>query len=174
MSDKPTGLIIVLTGEGKGKTTSALGQAMRAAGRGFAVAVIQFIKAQRSGEHHIADMLPGKIEIHLAGRGFVRGTPGPEDIFAATQGLGLARQKMGSGKFGMVILDEVIVAANCGLLPWQDVFDLLAQRPPEVHLILTGRGAPEELIRRADIVTEMKSVKHPFGEGAAAQEGIEF
>jgi len=178
MGKKATGLVIVLTGGGAGKTTAALGQAMRAVGNDLKVAMIQFIKSRRTGEHVAAERLSPNLEIHLTGCGFVKSGPGsaprPQDVEAARRGLNLGREKMTSGKFEMVILDEIICAAGLGLLKWQDIMTLLDERPADVHLVLTGRGATAELIQRADLVTEMQSIKHPFERGTAAQAGIEF
>jgi len=174
---KPQGLVILLTGDGKGKTTSALGQALRAVGHGMRVAVIQFIKDRRGGEHAAAERLRPDLEIRLMGRGFVPpADQGPIEPHreAARQALQTVRQTLRDGRHPMVIADEVLTAVHLGLLSAEEVESLLADRPHEVHLVLTGRGATENLIRRADLVTEMKSVKHPHDSGLSAQPGIEF
>jgi cob(I)alamin adenosyltransferase len=174
---EPRGLVIVLTGDGKGKTTAALGMAMRAVGRGMRVAMVQFIKARRTGEHEAAARLGPDLEVHLAGRGFVPPVgqgPVEEHRQAAREALQRVRQFLRAGRHGLVIADEVLMAVHLGLLEPNDVVGLLEDRPAPVHLVLTGRGAPPEVIERADLVTEMRPVKHPFDRGVEAQPGIEF
>jgi cob(I)alamin adenosyltransferase len=176
-SETRRGLVIILTGEGKGKTTAALGLALRAVGRGLRVLVVQFLKACASGEHEAARRLAPDLEIRVMGRGFV---PPPEDPAfeehraAAREALVYARQMLRSGERDMVVADEILTAVGLKVLDEKDVLALLDARPPGVHLILTGRGASERLVARADLVTEMHSRKHPHDEGAEAQEGVEF
>jgi len=171
------GLVIVFTGDGKGKTCAALGQAMRAVGRGLRVLVVQFLKARASGEHKAARRLAPDLEIRVMGRGFV---PPPEDPAfeehraAAREALQYAREMLRSGQRDMVVADEILTAVGLKVLAEEDVLALLDARPRGVHLVLTGRGATERLVARADLVTEMRALKHPHGAGAAAEPGIEF
>jgi len=170
----PRGLVIVHTGDGKGKTTAALGMAMRAVGHGMRVAFVQMIKSGGVGEHLAAGRLAPNLEIFRMGRGFVIGEPDPEHIGAAREALEFVRNCLREGRYDMVIADEVLTAVGLKLLTVGDVESLLDDRRPEVHLVLTGRGAWQRLVDRADLVTEMRSVKHPYDKGAEAQEGIEF
>ena len=178
--EKPRrGLVLVLTGEGKGKTTSCLGMAVRAVGYGMRVAMIQFIKGSlHYGELDGAKRLAPEFELIPMGKGFVgiRGDalPFAEHAEAAKKALGTARRKMLSGTYDVVILDEVNVALSLGLLELSDVIALIEARPENVHLILSGRGAHEEVVRRAHLVTEMRSVKHPFELGIEAEKGIDY
>ncbi len=171
------GLVIVFTGDGKGKTCAALGQAVRAVGRGLRVLVVQFLKARASGEHKAARRLAPDLEIRVMGRGFV---PPPEDPAfeehraAAREALQYARQMLRSGQRDMVVADEILTAVGLKVLAEEDVLALLDARPRGVHLVLTGRGATERLVARADLVTEMRALKHPHDSGAAAEPGIEF
>jgi cob(I)alamin adenosyltransferase len=173
----PIGLIIVHTGNGKGKTTAALGLALRAVGQGLRVAMVQFIKGTwKYGELKAPEFLPG-FEIRPMGRGFVGlsgSEPHPDDLALAQETLRVGREKVLSGAYGMVILDEVNNALSLGLLRLEDVLSLLREKPAGVHLVLTGRGAPAELVEAADLVTEMREVKHPYRRGVKAQRGIEF
>ncbi|MBW1711620.1 MAG: cob(I)yrinic acid a,c-diamide adenosyltransferase [Deltaproteobacteria bacterium] len=171
------GLIQVYTGEGKGKTTAALGLALRAVGRGLRVRMFQFMKAPRSsGEHFSAARLAPDLEISPVGRkGFIfNKEPDPQDIRLAAEGLARARQASDSGQVDLLILDEVDVALSLGLLSLEPLLELLDTRPPAVEVVLTGRGAPPEVLERADLVTEMRLVKHPYKEGVKAREGIEY
>jgi cob(I)alamin adenosyltransferase len=174
--DSTAGLVIVLTGDGKGKTTSALGQALRAVGQGMRVAVVQFVKARAAGEHTAAEGLAPALEIHRMGRGFVptEGQIGEEHRQAAEEALGAVRRLLADGRHEMVIADEILLAVDLGLIGREAVETLVAQRPEPVHLVLTGRGAWEGIIDAADLVTRMENVKHPHDGGAAARAGIEF
>ena len=179
-SDKQTrGLIIVFTGDGKGKTTAALGTALRAVGFNYKVLMVQFIKGKYPyGEHTSAKRLAPNFEIIIKGRGYYK-IPGdkiPEEKHkkAAKEGLALARQRMRSGDYHLIILDEINIAIHTGLLQIEEVLDLLEEKPPSLHLILTGRDAHPELLAKADLVTEMKEIKHPFQLGIPAQKGIDF
>jgi len=171
------GLVIVHTGNGKGKTTAALGLALRAVGQGLKVSMVQFIKGSwKYGELRAPEFLPG-FEIHPMGRGFVdlgSEKPNPEDVALARETFAVAREKVLSGTFDMVILDEVNYAVSYGLLEVEAVLGLLRERPPEVHLVLTGRDARPEVVEAADLVTEMREVKHAFHKGVKAQKGVEF
>ena len=178
--EKPRrGLVLVLTGEGKGKTTSCLGMAVRAVGYGMRVAMIQFIKGSlHYGELDGAKRLAPEFELTPMGKGFVGimgdTLPFSEHAAAAKKALGTARKKMLSGKYDVVILDEVNVALRLGLLGLADVIALVEARPEKVHLILSGRGAHEEVVRRAHLVTEMRNVKHPYELGIEAEKGIDY
>jgi cob(I)alamin adenosyltransferase len=171
-----TGCIQVYTGNGKGKTTAALGLALRAAGHGMKTYFGQFLKGQRYGELAAAERLAPMIRIERFGReGFLHITEGPddEDIRRAREGLGRCRKAMLSGEYAIVVLDEVNTAVMLKVLTEKDVLDLLAEKPDGVEIVLTGRGAPQEFIDRADLVTEMKDVKHYYERGVKAREGIE-
>ncbi len=178
--EKPRrGLVLVLTGDGKGKTTSCLGMAVRAVGYGMRVAMIQFIKGSlHYGELDGAKRLRPELELTPMGKGFV-GIMGDtlsfaEHAAAAKKALDAARKKMLSGKCDVLILDEVNVALTLGLLSLADVVALIEARPEKVHLILSGRGAHEEVVRRAHLVTEMRNIKHPFDLGIEAEKGIDY
>ncbi|MFA5099172.1 MAG: cob(I)yrinic acid a,c-diamide adenosyltransferase [Candidatus Paceibacterota bacterium] len=174
-------MIIVFTGNGKGKTTAAIGQAVRALGRGKRVLVIQFIKNLETGEHLFFKKIPAalksKIKIIPAGKGFVKilgdKLPFSEHKKAAQNALRLAKKEILSGKWGLVILDEINVATSIKLIKEKDVLNVLPRKALPV-VILTGRGAPKSFIKKADLVTEMKEIKHPFNKGAKAQVGVEF
>jgi cob(I)alamin adenosyltransferase len=170
----PRGLVIVNTGDGKGKTTAALGMALRAVGHGMRVAFVEFVKGGGAGEHAAAARLAPELEILSAGGGFVVGEPRPEDLAAARAALGRVRGLLCGGGRQVVVADEILTAVGLKLLERQDVESLLADRPSDVHLVLTGRGAWPSLVARADLVTEMRLVKHPYTSGVAAQPGIEF
>jgi len=170
------GYVQVYTGNGKGKTTAALGLAFRAAGRGLRTYIAQFLKGQPSGELEAAKKLAPLVRIEQFGReGFITVKDGPddEDISRAGAGLARAREAMLSGDYRIVVLDEVNTAVHFGLLPEADVLDLIDRRPAPVELVLTGRYAPASFIERADLVTEMTEIKHYFDQGAKAREGIE-
>jgi len=178
--EKPRrGLILVLTGEGKGKTTSCLGIAMRAVGYGMRVVMIQFIKGSlHYGEIDGAKRLAPEFELIPMGKGFV-GIMGDtlafsEHVRAAKEALSTARQKMLSGRYDIVILDEVNVALHLRLLELSDVLSFIREKPEDVHLILSGRHAHEEVIRLAHLVTEMRNVKHPYDLGFEAEKGIDY
>jgi len=170
------GLVMVVTGDGKGKTTSALGQALRALGHGYRVAMFQFMKGRKYGELLAAENhLPGLV-IRLCGLdSFVmRDRPAPVDVEMAREGFAQARQAVLSGAYDMVILDEINVAVDFRLLPLKDVLDLVAEKPPALDLILTGRYAAPELIAVADTVSEIREVKHHYAAGVKDRAGIEY
>ena len=167
------GLIIVHTGDGKGKTTAALGLAIRAFGAGLKILILQFIKGQRrSGELEALNALG--IEVRQLGLGFITQDNFDEQRQLARTALELARQEILSGKWDLIVLDEINYAVKFGLLDAADVLALIKIRPLQMHLVFTGRDALAELIDAADLVTEMKLIKHPFQKGIAAQAGIEF
>ncbi|MDD4168922.1 MAG: cob(I)yrinic acid a,c-diamide adenosyltransferase [Desulfotomaculaceae bacterium] len=173
------GLLIVNTGNGKGKTTASLGMALRAWGQGMKVLVIQFIKGagRDYGEQKAAKKLGPGLTICPAGRGFIREageTYLDQHRRAALEALDLAGMEIPTRKYNLVVLDEILYAIHYKLVSLGDVMDLVNQKPEHLHLVLTGRYAPPEIIERADLVTEMKEIKHPFSRGIKAQKGIEF
>jgi cob(I)alamin adenosyltransferase len=170
------GLVQVYTGNGKGKTTAAFGQALRAIGQGYRVCVIQFMKGRKYGEFLAAEKHLPNLTIHLAGLdSFVmRENPAPLDIELARQGLELARRTIAEGDYDMLILDEINVAADFGLIPLGDVTDLVKNKPASLDLILTGRYAPPEIVAIADTVSEIKEVRHHYHAGVKERAGIEF
>ena len=173
------GLLIVYTGEGKGKTTAALGMCVRAVVNNWKICVIQFVKGDwKYGELEGIKRLGSNIELEVVGRGCV-GICGDEKPFsvhqeAAGEGLRIAAEKVASGDYDLMILDELNVALSLKLVDRSEVETLLDARHPGQHLVITGRGAPQWLIDRADLVTEMKEIKHPFKAGIKAQKGIEW
>lgn len=170
------GLVLVFTGNGKGKTTAALGTLFRAWGRDFRVCVIQFLKAETGawGEVKAAQRLG--IEWHKTGDGFTWTSKDIDETKAkALHGWELAKQKIASDEYDLVILDEFTYPLAFGWLDPAEVIEWLrAYKPPQMHLIITGRDAPPLLIEYADLVTEMREVKHPFAIGVKAQVGIEY
>jgi cob(I)alamin adenosyltransferase len=170
------GLIYVYTGDGKGKTTAALGLALRAAGHGLKVLIIQFMKKQpNTGEIKAlkATNLPITIE-QFGRRGFFKsGTPEPADIRMARQGLQYFKGAMDSGVYDIIVLDEINMAIYFGLVSEAEVIELIQSRASRLHLILTGRKATKKIMDLADLVTEMKEVKHYYHKGVKAQRGLE-
>jgi cob(I)alamin adenosyltransferase len=170
------GMVQVYTGNGKGKTSAAFGLALRAIGRGLRVYIIQFIKGGFDyGELYIADKLPN-LKLKAFGRGkFVTEKPPSEvDVKLAEEALKLAEETVKSGEYDIVILDEVNVALNLKLIKTERVVELIKKKPKHVELVLTGRYAPNEIIEAADLVTEMREIKHPYNKGFQARKGIEF
>jgi cob(I)alamin adenosyltransferase len=170
------GLVQVYTGNGKGKTTAAFGQALRAIGQGYRVCIIQFMKGRKYGEFLAGEKYLPNLTIHLAGLdSFVmRENPAPLDIELARQGLALARKAITSGEYDMVILDELNVAADFKLIPLDDVIDLIKSKPAAVDLILTGRYATPEVIALSDTVSEIREVRHHYNAGIKERAGIEY
>lgn len=171
------GIIMLYTGNGKGKTTAALGQVLRAAGHGFKVAIIQFIKnVKNTGEIKAAKKIfADHLEIYPMGTGFTWDAKDMDELrSAAEKGWTLAREKILSGSYSMVILDELTYALNYGLLDQDAVLDFLKQKPEKLHIIITGRDASDKLIALADLVTEMREIKHPYQHGVKARKGIEY
>lgn len=169
------GYIQVYTGDGKGKTTAALGLALRAAGAGLKVFIGQFIKKRRCSEHKALERFKGLITVRQYGTGFIMGKkPARAAITAAKKGLKDSEMALLSGKYDMVILDELNIAVHYGLLSVNDVLKLLDRKPPETEIIITGRYADKELIKKAGLVTEMKEIKHYFRQGVKARKGIEY
>ncbi len=171
---KEKGLVIIFTGNGKGKTTASLGMAVRAWGQGMKVLILQFIKGDMFyGELKLPDKLEG-FEIRPLGKGFTNTGEPDKHIQAAKSALNTAREEITGNKWDMVILDEIIYAAGFKLLSEDDILELIKIKPPSMHLVLTGRGASPRLIGQADLVTEMKEIKHPYSQGIKAQKGIEY
>lgn len=170
------GLVQVYTGDGKGKTTAAMGQALRAIGRGLRVYVGQFIKGRETGEMLALQRLQPNIIFRQFGSGkFIRDRrPDPEELAAASQAWNEIISVVDNGEFDMVILDEISHAVRTGLIELEKVKEVIVSRPSHVELILTGRNMPQELIELADLVTEMVAVKHPLDRGVPARKGIEF
>jgi cob(I)alamin adenosyltransferase len=173
------GLVLINTGNGKGKTTAALGLALRAAGHGMKVLVLQFIKSGRmTGEAKvITEKLKSLIDIEQIGEGFIRfkdGKPDPtsEQIKNARDSFDYARDKIGSGKYDLIVLDEINNLIDYDMLKVEEVAEFIKSRPEGLHLVLTGREAPPELIDIADTVTEMREIKHAFRKGIKARKGI--
>jgi cob(I)alamin adenosyltransferase len=176
MAAKFKGYVQVYTGNGKGKTTAALGLALRAAGHGLRVYIGQFLKGQLYGELSAVRRLAPLIAIEQFGRkGFIHVTENPddEDIVRARTGLQKCLQAMLSGKFTIIILDEINVALHFHLLTEKNIHDFLDQKPEDVEVVLTGRYAPASFLKRADLVTEMKEKKHYYTKGVRARLGIE-
>jgi cob(I)alamin adenosyltransferase len=170
------GLIQVFTGDGKGKTTAALGEALRACGHGFKVLVIQFMKGDiKYGEIAIAPKIPN-LEIRQFGLPtFVKkGEPSAEDLKLAREGLDYAKSEIMASSYDMVILDELNVAIDYGLLPLEEVMAMLRGRPEGVEIIITGRYAPPEILEIADMVSRIEEVKHPYQKGILGRKGIEW
>jgi len=170
------GFVQVYTGDGKGKTTAAFGLALRAIGRGLKVYIIQFIKGGfDSGELYVIDKLPN-VMLRAFGRGrFITEYPPPEeDVKLATEALELAEKVIKSGEYDIVILDEINVALHLKLISLDRALELIKSKPEHVELVLTGRYAPKEIIDVADLVTEMREIKHPYRSGCRARKGIEF
>ncbi|HWI41419.1 MAG TPA: cob(I)yrinic acid a,c-diamide adenosyltransferase [Verrucomicrobiae bacterium] len=169
------GLVQVYTGNGKGKTTAALGLAFRAAGRGLRVLVLQFMKGGGPyGEHLAAEKLAPLLTIVPTGRaGWVDRENPAEDRALAREALAKAEQEIASGAFDLVVLDEINGAVSFGLLEVEQVLDLMRHKPPQVELVLTGRNADPRVIEAADLVTEMTEIKHYYRQGVPARIGIE-
>ncbi len=176
--EDPPGLLMVFTGDGKGKTSAAMGTALRAVGQGFKVLMIQFIKGSwHYGELNSSRMLGEAFEIRPMGRGFVKvGTakPDPEDVRLVEQAWAAAQEAMRSGGYDLLILDEINYAIHYGMLGIDSVLKGLAERPRRLHVICTGRNAHPGLIEAADLVSEMKEIKHPFHDGVTSVRGIDY
>src|SRR4030065_941871 len=178
--DSKEGLILINTGEGKGKTTAALGMALRAAGHNQKVLIMQFIKGRfDTGEFRIIKKLKPLIEIERLGKGFIRfkdGKPAPTraQVKNSSESFDYACKKVASGRYDMIILDEIINLMSYGLLKIEDTIDLIKNKPEKLCIVLTGRNAPRELLDIADTVTEMREVKHAFSRGVKARKGIEY
>jgi cob(I)alamin adenosyltransferase len=164
----------VYTGDGKGKTTAAMGLSLRAAGAGLKVYIAQFIKSGNYSEIKALCRFADLITVEQFGRGrFIRGKPSPQDMAAAQKGLKAVRNALTAGLYQMVIMEEGNVAAMCGLFPVDEILAIMSQKPDHVELVITGREADARVIDKADLVTEMKAVKHYYQDGVAARLGIE-
>jgi cob(I)alamin adenosyltransferase len=170
------GLLMVNTGDGKGKTTAALGLAFRALGHQLPVCVIQFIKGDwKYGELRSAELFKGLLDFHVAGEGFTwKSKDLDKDRRAAQNGWNLAKSCIDSGRYYLIILDEFTYALNYGMVSEKEVVEVLNNRPKNLHILITGRDAPGRLIEMADLVTEMKEIKHPYKAGIKDQKGIEW
>ena len=175
------GLVIVNTGDGKGKTTAAMGLGLRAAGNKMRVLCLQFIKGSwKTGETEAIKQLAPYFELVKTGRGFTidrlrdHRITDEEHHAAAQEGIAWVRERIVSGEYQVVILDEILGSIKAGLVTLEQVLDLVHSKPADLHLVLTGRGAPPEIVEVADLVTEMRKVKHPYEQGIMAQRGVEF
>jgi cob(I)alamin adenosyltransferase len=176
------GLLIVHTGTGKGKSTAAFGLAVRAIGNGMRVGVVQFVKGKwETGERAVLEHFPDQVTVRTMGEGFTWDTQDrARDIHAAAAGWAMAREMIEACRgpepaYDMVVLDELNIVLRYDYLPLDEVVAVLADRPKDLHVVVTGRNAKDPLIEAADLVTEMTLIKHPFREqGVKAQKGIEF
>jgi len=188
MTELTKGLVQVYTGNGKGKTTAALGLSLRAAGHGLRVCFIEFMKGDwDSGERKSAARLAPELEIHSyaaaewgdrskgdAATPWWELPPSEEDRKQAQEGMLFAQRAVAGGDYDIVVLDEILGAIACELVRLEEVVSLVCAKPPKVELVLTGREAPPEIVKVADLVTEMTAVKHPFEHGEQARRGIEY
>ena len=172
----PRGLVIVITGNGKGKTTSAFGQALRAAGQGLNVFIMQFMKGRDYGEYKAVRKYLPQITIRRSGLdSFVmRDNPAPVDIELARRGFAAVKKAAASGKYDMLILDEINVAVDFKLIPLEELISFIKNKPPALDLVLTGRYAPRALVKLADTVSEVKENKHHYAAGIKDRAGIEY
>ena len=170
------GLLIVHTGKGKGKTTAAMGMAMRCIGHGMKVGIVQFVKGVwDTGERRVLAAFPDLCVMRAMGEGFTWDTQDLQrDITAARRAFEVAKEMIADSSFRMVILDELNIVLRYGYLPLDEVVQALRDKPHDLHVVVTGRNAKEELLEAADLVTEMTLVKHPFRSGVKAQVGVEF
>jgi cob(I)alamin adenosyltransferase len=167
------GYIQVYTGNGKGKTTAAVGLAMRAAGAGFRVYFCQFLKGRASSEHNALARFPESITVHRSGKKTFVIEPTGSDRLCARRCFKKAADAIASNDYSVVVLDEIIAVVRLGLIDIQELLEVLRTRPVGVEIVCTGRNAPQELLELADLVTEMKEIKHYFANGVDARIGIE-
>ncbi|MGJ8454988.1 cob(I)yrinic acid a,c-diamide adenosyltransferase [Pseudothermotoga sp. U03pept] len=168
------GYVQVYTGNGKGKTTAALGLTLRAVGSGLKVYIAQFMKGMDYGELHSLKLLPNVTIERFGKPSFIHGKPDEEDIRIAAEGLKRVKEILTTGEYDIVILDEANVACYLGLFSAEQLVEVVQSRTPSTEVIVTGRYAPEELLEIADLVTEMKEVKHYYQKGVLARKGIEY
>ncbi|MBI3966285.1 MAG: cob(I)yrinic acid a,c-diamide adenosyltransferase [Chloroflexi bacterium] len=175
------GLVIVNTGNGKGKTTAAVGLAVRAAGNKMRVLIVQFIKGKwKTGEQESLKRLAPEIELVRMGKGFTidrlrdKRVSMDDHEAAARAAWDFAVERVKSGEYAVVVLDEILGTVKAGLVSVDELLDLVRSKPSKLHLVLTGRNAPPALVEAADLVTEMNPVKHPYAAGIMAQRGVEF
>jgi cob(I)alamin adenosyltransferase len=180
MAGDDRGQVIINTGAGKGKTTAALGMAVRAAGHGQKVLILQFIKgAWKTGESKFMKKLVPEIEMMQLGKGFFKIEDGkvkitPKDREEAREAFEIAADKIISGQYDLIVLDEIINILAYGLIGTGELISLLKEKPQGLSIVLTGRGAPRELIDAADTVSEIKEIKHAYSQGIKAKKGIEY
>lgn len=168
------GYIQVYTGNGKGKTTTALGLSIRAAGAGLKVLIAQFLKTGDYSEIKALKRFSDLITVVQFGSGrFIKGIPSPEEIAAAGHGLEFIKEALKSNQYDIIIMEEANVAAACGVIQTNDILSIMEIKPENVELVITGRGADSKIIEKADLVTEMKEIKHYFQKGVKARVGIE-
>jgi cob(I)alamin adenosyltransferase len=168
------GYVQVYTGEGKGKTTAAFGLSLRAAGAGLSVFVGQFLKKGRFSEHRSLERFEDLITVRQFGTpGFLFGQPTDEDLEAAASGLREIERAIQSGDYDIIVMDEINVVLHYRLISASQVLDIIKNKPGNIELVLTGRHAPEEILAVADLVTEMRSIKHYHDRGVEARKGIE-
>ena len=168
------GYIQIYTGNGKGKTTAAIGLAVRCAGAGGKVFFCQFMKKGDSSEWSALHHLQDRITHRAFGSGdFIRGEPSAQDLQLARSGMEEAQQALSAGTYDLIVMDELFGALSKRLVDIDEIFELLRLRPPHTELVLTGRNAPTELVEKADLVTEMREIKHYYRQGVAARKGIE-
>lgn len=168
------GYVQVYTGNGKGKTTAALGLSLRAAGAGLSIYIFQFMKSGEYSEIKALKKFSGQITIEQHGTGrFVKGEPAPEEIQSARKGLEKARQIIQGGRYDLVVLEEANIAVAFGLFSVDELLRIVETKPDHVELVITGRQADAKIIEAADLVTEMKEIKHYYSRGIAARVGIE-
>ena len=174
------GLIYILTGDGKGKTTAAFGLALRASGYNLRTLVVQFVKSKKwqSGEVIAVNKYLPLVDVYTTGVGFVGiiDDQKPRSLHKkrADEALILVKKKVRQGKYDILILDEINIAIDLDLIKLTDIVDFLKNKPPKLHVVLTGRKAPKKLIDVADVISEIKNLKHPFDKGKLAQKGIDF
>ena len=170
------GLLMVNTGNGKGKTTAALGQAFRALGHGKKICIIQFIKGNwKYGELYSMERYMDLVDFRVVGNGFTfKSDDFEKDRIMALKGWDLAREKLLSNDYFMLLLDELTYLMTLGFLETETIMDAIIHRRRDLHVVVTGRYAPKKLIESADLVTDMQEIKHPYQNGVMAQKGIEF
>jgi cob(I)alamin adenosyltransferase len=170
------GLLIVHTGKGKGKSTAAFGMVFRSIGHGFPVGIVQFVKgAWGTGERDVLEKFPELVTIKAMGEGFTWDTQDRQrDLAAARAAWEMAKEMIADPRYKMVLLDELNIVLRYDYLPLEEVLEVLRNKPRDLHVIVTGRNAKDELIEIADLVTEMTEIKHPFRSGVKAQAGVEF
>lgn len=170
------GLVIIYTGDGKGKTTAALGLTFRALGRGWRVAIVQFIKGRwKTGEAAMAKELAGRVDFFTMGDGFTWVTKNyAQDVASARRAWAKCQELLADERYQLVIFDELCYVLKYNFLSVEEILEALKRKPAGTHVVLTGRGAPPELIEAADLVTEMREVKHPYQAGIKAQPGVDY